>query len=223
MGKDSQHLNECKADQTLVWPFDVWLKNFLIPYIPAWIHPNHLTLASLLWIVCTCLASYLALSLWNIGRLWLIVLALFGHYITDLLDGELWRVRKAGYILWGFYMDHFLDYIFFAAIIGSLYFVVPAIVQGPFVVFGLIVSMLFVHLHIATIVQDVFLIAFHRIWPSEFRMIGVLFVIFVIYFPSVILPMVWIWSIVVFITLILALYTTQKALWQKDMENKMRG
>lgn len=220
MGKDSQHLNECKASQTLVWPFDLWLKNFLIPYIPTWVHPNHLTMASVLWILCTCLAAYLFVSTGYISWIWLIILALVGHYITDLLDGELWRVRKTGYILWGFYMDHFFDYIFFAAIIGSLYFVVPAIVQGPFVVFGLMVSMLFVHLHIATIVQDVFLIAFYRIWPSEFRMLGVGFVLLVMYIPGfllyVILPMI----LVVTVTLTVALYTTQKTLGKKDMENK---
>lgn len=82
------------------------------------------------------------------------------------------------------------------------------------------VSMLFVHLHIATIVQDVFLIAFHRIGPSEFRMMGVAFVLLVMYAPGLLLSIVLTMIFVVLGTLIVAIYTTQRTLGRKDMENK---
>jgi len=220
MKKNTDHLNQCKADQTFVWPFDVWLKNFLIPFIPQWIHPNHLTLTSFLWIFCACIASYLVVSLWNILWLWLIVLALFGHYITDLLDGELWRVRKAGYILWGFYMDHFTDYIFLVSIVGALYFVIPSFLQWRLIVLGFLISVLFVHLHLVTIVQDTFLISFHRFGPSEFRLFAVWAILFLMYFPIVwtyALPLILVLTLLIFL---LAMYTTQKMLAKKDMENK---
>jgi len=220
MKKNTDHLNQCKADQTFVWPFDVWLKNLLIPFIPAWIHPNHLTLSSVLWIFCTCIASYLVVSSWNIFWLWLIIIALFGHYITDLLDGELWRVRKTGYILWWFYMDHFFDYIFMVSIIGSLYFVVPIALQWQLVVLGFLISILFFHLYLVTIVQNTFLISFHRFGPSEFRLSAIWAIIILVYYP-----IVWMYALPLMIALILfifilAMYRTQKMLAEKDMENK---
>lgn len=222
MEKDTQHLNQCKADQSIIWPFDLWLKHFLIPYIPAWIHPNHLTLMSIVWVACSCLASYLAAVSWNIFYLWIIVVALLGHYITDLLDGELWRVRKAWYILRGFYMDHFFDYIFFVAIVGSLYFVIPDILQGQFVVLWLLISMLFVHLHIVAAVQDTFMISFHRFGPSEFRLFAILAVIVLMYYPAVWMYVLPILIVFVFVILVVAIYNTQKQLGQQDMENKRK-
>lgn len=118
-------------------------------------------------------------------------------------------------------MDHFFDYIFFVSIIGALYFIIPLSRQGLFVVFGLLLTMLFVHLHIVTIVQKTFSISFHRIGPSELRMMGVVFVLLIMYMPTVVFHIVGVATIIVCIVLVRTLYTTQKLLAQKDMENKM--
>ena len=43
-----------------------------------------------------------------------------------MLDGEVGRSRNSGLIKWGFYMDHFLDYIFLCAIIIGYSFLLPS-------------------------------------------------------------------------------------------------
>src|SRR3989344_877879 len=99
------------------------LTRFLVPFIPQFIETYHLTLMTLLWSLGVILSGYLAQS--DIRWLWLSSLCIFLQYITDLLDGAVGRERGTGLIKWGYFMDHFLDYIFFTALVMSYAFIFP--------------------------------------------------------------------------------------------------
>ena len=91
------------------------LKNWLVPMVPKCIETYHLTLTTLIWCAMIILFSFLAR--YHIHFMWIVSFAIFGQYITDLLDGEIGRRRNTGLIKWGYYMDHFLDYFFLCSIL----------------------------------------------------------------------------------------------------------
>ena len=47
--------------------------------------------------------------------LWLSSLLLVAQWWTDCMDGTLGRVRGEGLVKWGYYMDHFGDFLFMSA------------------------------------------------------------------------------------------------------------
>ena len=92
-------------------------------YVP--LETYHLTLLTLVWSALVLVAGYLAQK--NIDWLWLTVAAIVLQYITDLFDGAVGRYRKTGLVKWGFYMDHYLDYVFLACFVASFGFLLPNI------------------------------------------------------------------------------------------------
>jgi phosphatidylglycerophosphate synthase len=47
------------------------------------------------------------------------------QWFTDSFDGKLGKLRGLGLRRWGYYMDHFLDYVFMACVMGHYAFLVP--------------------------------------------------------------------------------------------------
>ncbi len=92
-------------------PYEVRFRESFVTKIPIWIKSHHLTYATVLWSVGVILFSYL--SVYEIKWLWVVSAMLLLQYFTDLMDGEVGRSRGEGLLKWGFFMDHFLDYIFF--------------------------------------------------------------------------------------------------------------
>jgi len=91
------------------------------PLVPSFIHSYHLTYATILWSIGIVIAGYLAQN--NLNWLWLTSIMIFMQWLTDGLDGAVGRYRKEGLVKWGYYMDHFLDYIFLCSIlIGYSFF-----------------------------------------------------------------------------------------------------
>lgn len=66
--------------------------------------------------------GYLARS--NFSWLWLSSLMLFLQWFTDSFDGALGRFRDTGIPKWGFFMDHFLDFVFMSSIFIGYSFLV---------------------------------------------------------------------------------------------------
>ena len=91
------------------------LKGWAVPRIPDNIETYHLTLLTLLWSLINVILGCYAKD--NLQVLWLVSILILFQYLTDLFDGELGRQRNTGLIKWGFYMDHFLDYIFLCSLV----------------------------------------------------------------------------------------------------------
>ena len=105
-------------------PYEQKFLKAALPLVPAQVSTAHLTLMTILWSVGIVMAGYLSRG--DIRWLWLFSGCILMQYITDMLDGEVGRNRHSGLIKWGFYMDHFLDFIFLCCIIIGYSFLLPA-------------------------------------------------------------------------------------------------
>ena len=88
--------------------------NWLTPKFPKTIEGYHLTLMTIIWSAGLVLFGWLARA--NMNWLWGSSVMLFMQWFTDSFDGSLGRYRDTGIPKWGFFMDHFLDFIFMSAI-----------------------------------------------------------------------------------------------------------
>ena len=89
---------------------------------PKWIEGYHLTLMTIPWTIGLVVFGFLA-SRGSMHWLWGSSLMLALQWFTDSFDGALGRLRDTGIPKWGFYMDHFLDYLFMSGVfIGWTFF-----------------------------------------------------------------------------------------------------
>ncbi len=199
-----------------------WERKFIdsnISRFPPWIEGYHLTLTTIPWSVGLIVFGYLAIN--NYHWLWLSSLMIFLQWFTDCFDGALGRHRDTGIPKWGFYMDHFLDFVFMSALFISysylfeglsktlIYFLVPAygsLMVSSFLAFG---------------ATGEFKITYLRTGPTEIRVlfiiINCLIIKFGIGFIDKSLPYVFILFIA---SLCIVIFRTQQYIWNIDMENK---
>ena len=176
---------------------------------------------TLVWSALIVVFSYFAKD--NIHWLWMVSLMIFFQYFTDVLDGAVGRLRNTGLIKWGYYMDHFLDFIFMCSIIIGWSFLLSS--SRQIILLGLLgVSGAFmVNAYLAFSVTNKFSISYFNIGPSEMRILfifnNILLVIFGIRYLERALPYFLLFSA---IGLIYIVYKTQKNIWKMDMDNKNR-
>ena len=191
-------------------------RNRIIPYIPRFIETYHLTYLTFAWSCLIVLFGWLAKD--NINWLWLISVMILFQYITDLFDGALGRYRNTGLIKWGYYMDHFLDYLFLCSIITAYSFLFPMENILFFIGILIITSSLLVNSFLSFAASNKFNFSFLNMGPTEGRIvliiINTLFVIFGISNAQKIIPYILISEIII---VFLVVYKTQKRLWEEDI------
>jgi len=210
-----------KFGTSLLDPIERRFKDFIIPKIPLSIETYHLTLSTFFWSFIVIMGGFLAK--YDFVWLNLITVGILGQYITDLIDGELGRRRKTGLLRWGFYMDHFLDYVFLVSLLLGYSFVVP--LEQKYILFvtlgilgGYMVNTLL--LYGAT---GKFAIFYKKIGPSEVRMAFVVINTIIFFFGRIsfqfVLPYFF---IMCFFGLIIVAYSTHKKLWDSEMISSRR-
>lgn len=108
--------------ETFVSPTAALEKRFVTywtPRIPQWLETYHLTLMTIVWSAGVLLFGWLARE--DPRWLWPSSGMIFLQWLTDCFDGSVGRHRKTGLKLWGFYMDHLLDYFFMGSVFVGLY------------------------------------------------------------------------------------------------------
>lgn len=209
---------DVKKGQSLFHVPETKLKNLLVPLVPKRIETYHLTITTILWSILIIVSSFLAR--YNINWLWFTSFMIFAQYITDLLDGEIGRRRKTGLIKWGFYMDHFLDYIFLLSILIGYSMLLPD--KYKFILFYIfaLFGAFMVNSFLSFAATNEFKIAYLGIGPTEIRLIFIiintLLIIFGKTYLAPALPYVLFFST---IGLIITVYKTQKYIWKIDMDN----
>lgn len=201
--------------------FSVKFKNWAVPKVPNWIGSHHLTLMTIFWSVGIIFCGWAAFHWDNLNWFWLSSFFIFMQWVTDVLDGELGRQRKAGLIRWGFFMDHFLDYIFLCAVLISYVFTLPLFYWKyslfTFMIFGAFMVNSFLYFG----ALGRFKIQYHGIGPTETRLMFILLNLLVVMFqPSklaYLLPSV---LVVATLVLIYVVYKDQKEIWEEDARNK---
>ena len=195
------------------------LKNWLIPLIPLSIETYHLTMMTLIWSGVNVVVAFFVSK--NLSLLWIVSLMIVLQYLTDLLDGELGRQRNTGLIKWGFYMDHFLDFIFLCSLVFVGYMISPAGIELWY--FGLLVVLggFMVNSFLSFGATNEFEIYHYGVGPTEMRLVFIFINTFIILFGTgyfdILVPLT---VLLCAGGLIIQSYQIHKKLWAFDMEVK---
>ncbi len=195
------------------------LKYWIVPKIPQAVETYHLTMATLLWSGINVITAFYART--DLSWLWVVSLMIVLQYITDLFDGELGRQRDTGLVKWGFYMDHFLDFIFLCSLVFVGFMIAPAGLEIWSFALVVILGSFMVNSFLSFGATNEFEIYHYGIGPTETRVVFILLNIFIIYSGTahfdVLMPMT---VLVCLSGLIVNTYQIQKKLWLHDMQNK---
>ena len=212
-----------KVGQSLLHGPEQKLRDFLLPLVPKRVETYHLTLSTVLWNLLIILFCWLAK--FSIHWLWGMSVMIFAQYITDLLDGAIGRKRNTGLIKWGYYMDHFLDYLFLCAILIGYAILLPT----QFQVAGFYILALFgafmVNSFLSFAATNSFKIAYCGIGPTEIRGIFILINTLLILLGPVrsleylVASLPYVLGLGTF-GLFVTVFQTQKMLWRIDMDAK---
>jgi phosphatidylglycerophosphate synthase len=191
--------------------------------VPRGIETHHLTLSTLLWSALIVVFSYM--TRWNIHFLWGVSLMIVAQYITDMLDGAVGRARDTGLVKWGFYMDHFLDYIFLCAILIGYRLMANDHHKYPLFYVLALFGAYMVNSFLSFAADGKFKISYLGVGPTEVRLFFILVNTFIILLHNR-YEAVWFLPVVLTIAtlgLIGNICWTQKQLWEADMEAKRRA
>jgi len=206
---------------TLLAPYERRFIDGLTPKLPRWIETWHLTLMTIPWCVGLVAFGWLAGNTGHLQWLWLSSLMIFLQWFTDAFDGAVGRYKDTGLLRWGFYMDHFLDYVFLCSILigysflfeGSsrqvVYLLIPAF--GAFMVSS----------YLAFGATNEFKIVYLRTGPTEVRIgfivLNAALILFGTGWLERVLPYVLGLSLVL---LVVTVFRSHRYIWRMDMEAK---
>lgn len=190
-----------------------------VGHVPPWLQTYHLTLLTILWSLLILVFGWYARD--NIHWLWAISAMIACQYVTDLFDGAVGRRRDTGLVKWGFFMDHFLDFIFLCALITAYYMVAPPGFDVWFMLLLGLTGAHMVHSFLAFAATNEFRIAFYGVGPTEMRIAFIGINTFIIFtwprYYGITIPAL---TLLVLAGLVLAVFRTQRHLWHVDMAAK---
>lgn len=210
-----------KKGVSLLYPIENRFKEILLPWVPGWIETNHLTLSTVTWCIGVLVFSFLAR--YDIRWMWLTSLMIILQYITDLLDGAIGRMRNTGLIKWGYYMDHFLDYIFLCSMLIGYGFLLPDRYEYFLFFILALFGAFMVNSFLAFAATNEFQIAYFGIGPTEIRLlfISVNTLLIVLGKIALLKALPYVLLLAAF-GLFTTVFKTQKQIWQMDMEQKAK-
>lgn len=217
--KDASFAGDKKIDQSWLINFENKIVKRTIHLVPDYIETYHLTFMTILWSIGLIGSGFLAVL--NIKWLWMSSIFIFLQYVTDLYDGKVGKARNTGLIKWGYYMDHFLDYVFMCSFVVSYYFLVPPVhhiyLIGILALFGAFM----VNSFLSFAATNEFKIEFLGFGPTQIRLGFILINTYIIFFGHVyimnFLPYVF-WIGIAVLSFII--FRTQKYIWEIDMSAK---
>ncbi len=164
---DQKHLDH------FLFSYERKLLGAFLPLVPLKMSTVHLTLMTVAWSGFIILFGYLSAR--DLYWLWGTNACIFLQHVTDMLDGEIGRKRNEGLIKWGFYMDHFLDYVFLCSIVIGYSFILP-LSYSLLVLLCLTISAGFmIHTFMDFSITKDLKISFNRFGVAEVRYILILF------------------------------------------------
>ena len=193
-----------------------------VPRMPTWIEGYHLTILTIPISLLIILFSFLAQG--SFAWLWGVSVMIVAQYVTDSLDGSLGKHRHRGLIKWGYYMDHFLDYIFLCSILIGYSLILPDHLKYLQFFVLVIFGAFMVNTFLAFAVTNEFSITHLGIGPTEIRLIFIIINTLLILFGQThlarFLPFILGLS---FLGLCVIVYRTQKYIWDMDMQQKNKS
>ena len=198
--------------------FKLWAVPKILPTVETW----HLTLMTLVWSLVNVLVGLFARG--HLWLLWIVSLMIVLQYLTDLFDGELGRQRNTGLIKWGFYMDHFLDYVFLCSLVFVGYMISPPGLGVWYFLLMVVLGGFMVNSFLSFAATNEFEIYHYGVGPTETRVVFILINTYIIFHGTgqfhVLLPLVVLTCLA---ALVFNTYQIQRKLWRLDMAAKGRS
>jgi phosphatidylglycerophosphate synthase len=208
-----------KTNNSFLSPLERRLAPLVIPRIPSWLETQHLTMLTLIWSLLILVFSALAGR--NLRWLWLVSLMIFLQWVTDHYDGKVGKYRNTGLVRWGYYMDHLLDYFFLCSILLGYAFILPESSRFQLLLMLALFAAFDFSTFLAFSATDKLKISYLRFGPTEFRLALIVVNALLIKFGTkhMIGGLKWVNAGAV-VGLCVLVYTTQKRIWQLDMESR---
>jgi len=207
-----------KDGESILGPYEKTFVQRWVDRVPRNIETYHLTMLTVGWAAGLIGFGYLAAS----DPRWLFAMSamVVGQYLTDLFDGAVGRHRDTGLVKWGFFMDHFLDFVFAGCFVIGYAFLAPSMTYwflGLLLATGATMALSFLNFA----ATNKFQIAYYGIGPTEIRIAYVAINTIVFFAGATILS----WAVPALLAaniigLTVMAYSTHKKLWAIDMEAK---
>jgi phosphatidylglycerophosphate synthase len=196
---------------------------WLAPQFPAWTTSRRLTMMTVLWIGGVIGFGMLAGRTGNLHWLWLSSVMIFMQWFTDCFDGAIGRARNEGLIKWGFYMDHFLDFVFMCAVFIGWSFLFDGLPNKLLWFLSLGMGCLMVNSFLGFGATHTFKITYLGTGPTEMRLYFILINAAITLFGAgwlaTSLPYIF---IAFWLGIIIVVYRTQRYIYGIDMEMKQQ-
>lgn len=208
--------------RTWLAPYEKRFIQWLTPYFPRWVETWHLTLLTIPWCLGLIGFGYLAGVSGNRHWLWLSSVMIVLQWFTDAFDGAIGRHKNTGLIKWGFYMDHFLDFVFLCSILIGYAFMAQTQISRELIFLLIpVFSGFMMASFLGFGATGEFKITYLATGPTEMRLWFIALNTALIGFGTdwieQLLPWILAGSILL---LVLVCFRTQRYLWQLDMEIK---
>lgn len=222
--KRSKHENlingKKHSDKNYLSFIDNLVRRIFIPLVPSYIQTYHLTLCTLIFAIPMLASGFLAKQ--NLTWFWLHPILIILQFITDVLDGEIGRIRNTGLVRWGFYADHLFDFIFNNCLLITYSFIFPNHILQIFIILSML-NLLFLHEAFNTLIlkEQYNKYGYSGFGSTEIRAVIILIDIIFIVFSPRLTP--WILDLILissFLFLVKIIYEKQKQIWQVDMKYK---
>ena len=205
--------------RTLLAEYERRLIDKNVSKFPNWIQGYHLTLMTIPLSAGLIIFGYLARN--NLSWLWLSSLMLFLQWFTDSFDGALGRFRDTGIPKWGFFMDHFLDFVFMCSIFIGYSFLADGSSRQIILLLIPVFGCFMVSSYLAFGATNEFKITFLSAGPTEIRFWFVVLNCLIIFFGTGFIEKILVYILVLSVLLLcFIVYRTQKYIWNIDMANK---
>ena len=214
-----QFAGASKSNTSFLTPFERRLAVRVLPRIPSWLETYHLTMLTLIWSGLILLFSYFAAR--DLRWLWGVSAMIALQWVTDHYDGKIGKYRGTGLVRWGYYMDHFLDYLFLCSVIVGYAFILPERSRYQILIMLAIFAGYEMSTFLAFAATDRLKISYLKFGPTEFRVaLIVINALLVQYGTRTMVNGLKYVNIGAAIGLGLMVYRTHKVLWALDMKQK---
>ncbi|MBI1961627.1 MAG: hypothetical protein HYS45_02905 [Parcubacteria group bacterium] len=208
-----------KQATSFTWNAEQRMVRAVTPHVPSFLGTRRLTMLTLLWSALVVYFSWRSQQdiRWLAGASGILA----AQYLTDVLDGALGRYRNSGFVRWGFYMDHLLDFVFAASVFIGYALVVDASALLALFIFFIACTIIPVSTFLSFSGYNAFKIGTLGFGPTEYRLAIILLNAAIIYFGisafERALPYL---AGLLFAYSFVLVYRTQKDMYRMDMRNK---
>lgn len=194
---------------------------WLVPKFPLWVTSQHLTLMTVAWSAGVIGFGCLAGAGGNLHWLWASSLMIFMQWFTDSFDGAIGRHRKEGLVKWGFYMDHFLDFVFMCSVFIGWSYLFDGVNNKLLWFMSLGMGCLMVNAFLGFGATNQFKITYLGTGPTEMRLYFMLINTAITVFGTGWFEKILVYAFVGFwLLIVIVVYRTQKHIYGLDMEIK---